>query len=70
MPAAVLFIAVLFFGWLWGIWGLLLGAPLEWSDAGAQRTRGHREPYGRHFLPAPIARPDRLHRSRTRRGEA
>jgi predicted PurR-regulated permease PerM len=28
MNAAVLFIALLFFGWLWGIWGLLLGAPL------------------------------------------
>ena len=26
--AAVLFIAFLFFGWLWGVWGLLLGAPL------------------------------------------
>jgi len=26
--AAVLFIALLFFGWLWGDWGLLLGAPL------------------------------------------
>ena len=26
--AAVLFIALLLFGWLWGIWGLLLGAPL------------------------------------------
>jgi predicted PurR-regulated permease PerM len=26
--AAVLFIALLFFGWLWGIPGLLLGAPL------------------------------------------
>ena len=26
--AAVLFIALLFFGWLWGIAGLLLGAPL------------------------------------------
>jgi predicted PurR-regulated permease PerM len=26
--SAVLFIALLFFGWLWGIWGLLLGAPL------------------------------------------
>jgi predicted PurR-regulated permease PerM len=26
--AAVLFIALLFLGWLWGIWGLLLGAPL------------------------------------------
>lgn len=26
--AAVLFIALLFFGWLWGGWGLLLGAPL------------------------------------------
>lgn len=26
--AAVLFMALLFFGWLWGIWGLLLGAPL------------------------------------------
>ena len=25
--AAVLFIALLFFGWLWGAWGLLLGAP-------------------------------------------
>ena len=26
--AAVLFIALLFFGWLWGAAGLLLGAPL------------------------------------------
>ncbi len=26
--AAVLFIALLFFGWLWGVWGLLLGGPL------------------------------------------
>ena len=26
--AAVLFIALLFFGWLWGVWGLFLGAPL------------------------------------------
>ena len=26
--AAVLFIALLFFGWLWGVWGLLLSAPL------------------------------------------
>jgi predicted PurR-regulated permease PerM len=26
--SAVLFIALLFFGWLWGLWGLLLGAPL------------------------------------------
>ena len=26
--AAVLFIALLFFSWLWGVWGLLLGAPL------------------------------------------
>jgi predicted PurR-regulated permease PerM len=26
--AAVLFIALLFLGWLWGIWGLFLGAPL------------------------------------------
>jgi len=26
--AAVLFIALLFFGWLWAIWGLLTGAPL------------------------------------------
>jgi len=26
--AAVLFIALLFFGWLWGVWGVLLGAPL------------------------------------------
>ncbi len=26
--AAVLFIALLFFGWLWGVWGVLLGSPL------------------------------------------
>jgi len=26
--AAVPFIALLFFGWLWGVWGLLLGAPI------------------------------------------
>ena len=25
---AVLFIALMFFGWMWGAWGLLLGAPL------------------------------------------
>jgi len=28
VSSAVLFIALLFFGWLWGAWGLLLGAPL------------------------------------------
>lgn len=28
VSAAVLFIVLLFFGWLWGAWGLLLGAPL------------------------------------------
>ena len=28
LNAAVLFIALLFFGWLWGVAGLLLGAPL------------------------------------------
>lgn len=28
MNVAVLFIALLFFGWLWGVWGLLLSAPL------------------------------------------
>jgi predicted PurR-regulated permease PerM len=28
LNAAVLFIGLLFFGWLWGVWGLLLGAPL------------------------------------------
>jgi predicted PurR-regulated permease PerM len=28
MSAAAVFIALLFFGWLWGVWGLLLGAPL------------------------------------------
>ncbi len=28
VDAAALFIALLFFGWLWGIWGLLLGAPM------------------------------------------
>lgn len=28
MNAAVLFISLLFFGWLWGVWGLLLSTPL------------------------------------------
>jgi predicted PurR-regulated permease PerM len=28
MSTAAVFIALLFFGWLWGVWGLLLGAPL------------------------------------------
>lgn len=28
MNAAAVFVALLFFGWLWGGWGLLLGAPL------------------------------------------
>ena len=28
MNTAVLFIALLFFSWLWGVWGLLLSAPL------------------------------------------
>lgn len=28
MNAAVLFIALLFLGWLWGVWGLLLSAPV------------------------------------------
>jgi predicted PurR-regulated permease PerM len=28
MNAVSVFVAVLLFGWLWGGWGLLLGAPL------------------------------------------
>jgi predicted PurR-regulated permease PerM len=28
MNAVVVFTGVLFFGWLWGAWGLLLGVPL------------------------------------------
>jgi predicted PurR-regulated permease PerM len=28
IKAAVLIIAVLFFAWLWGVWGLFLGAPI------------------------------------------
>jgi predicted PurR-regulated permease PerM len=26
--ATVLFVAILFFGWLWGAWGLVLAAPI------------------------------------------
>jgi predicted PurR-regulated permease PerM len=37
--AAVLFIALLFFGWLWGVWGLLLGAPLLVIAQGHLRSR-------------------------------
>ena len=40
--AAVLFIALLFFGWLWGVWGLLLGAPWwpspRWSAIASSRS--------------------------------
>jgi len=28
MNAAAIFVALLFWGWLWGIWGLLLGVPI------------------------------------------
>ena len=28
MNAAAIFIGLLFWGWLWGIWGLLLGIPI------------------------------------------
>jgi predicted PurR-regulated permease PerM len=28
MNAVAVFVSVLFFGWLWGAWGLLLGFPL------------------------------------------
>ena len=28
MNPLVVFIAVLFWGWLWGVWGLLLGVPI------------------------------------------
>jgi predicted PurR-regulated permease PerM len=28
MNSAAVFIALLFFGWLWGIWGMLLGIPM------------------------------------------
>lgn len=28
MNSAAVFIALLFFGWLWGVWGLLLGIPI------------------------------------------
>lgn len=29
MNAVVVFVAVLAFGWLWGIWGLLLAVPIR-----------------------------------------
>jgi predicted PurR-regulated permease PerM len=28
MNAAAVFVSLLFFGWLWGGWGLLVGAPM------------------------------------------
>ena len=28
MNAVAIFVALLFFGWLWGGWGLLVGVPL------------------------------------------
>jgi predicted PurR-regulated permease PerM len=28
MNPVVVFVAVLFWGWLWGVWGLLLGVPI------------------------------------------
>jgi predicted PurR-regulated permease PerM len=28
MNAVVIFAGVLFWGWLWGVWGLLLGIPI------------------------------------------
>ena len=28
MSAVIIFVAVLFWGWLWGVWGLLLGVPI------------------------------------------
>jgi predicted PurR-regulated permease PerM len=28
MNAVTLFVGVLAFGWLWGVWGLLLGVPI------------------------------------------
>ncbi len=29
MNAAAVFISLLFWGWLWGIWGMLLGIPIN-----------------------------------------
>jgi predicted PurR-regulated permease PerM len=28
MNAAAVFVSLLFWGWLWGVWGLLLGVPI------------------------------------------
>jgi predicted PurR-regulated permease PerM len=28
MSPLVVFVGVLFWGWLWGVWGLLLGVPI------------------------------------------
>ena len=28
MSPVVVFVSVLFWGWLWGVWGLLLGVPI------------------------------------------
>jgi predicted PurR-regulated permease PerM len=28
MSPVVIFVGVLFWGWLWGVWGLLLGVPI------------------------------------------
>ena len=39
MNAVAVFVAVLFFGWLWGGWGLLLGMPILAVREEHQRSR-------------------------------
>ncbi len=52
--AAVLFIALLFFAWLWGVWGLLLGSPLVaiakviWDRVEFGRLIGHGDGAAKH----------------------
>ena len=46
MNAAAVFISLLFFGWLWGGWGLLLGAPLVAVLKTVADRVPHMEPLG------------------------
>jgi predicted PurR-regulated permease PerM len=56
MNAAAVFISLLFFGWLWGGWGLLLGAPLVAVLKTVADRVPRMEPLGELLGGAPVSR--------------
>jgi hypothetical protein len=40
MNTAAVFVTLLFWTWLWGVWGMLLSCPIDGDRQGGGRERG------------------------------